>query len=107
MNAIVSKVGCKFSDVADKISNSKVYRTAEKIAVGIGAGLMTVGVSALNTFAAEGDVAGTDLSAVVTAAANVENIMKNAKPFIEPAIIIMCGVCGLRLGMKFLRGSAK
>jgi len=105
MNAIMSNARAKLSSAADKISNSKAYKTCEKIAVGAGAGLMSVGMSAINAFASS--AGGVDLGSTVTAAANVDNIMKNAEPFIEPAIIIMCGVAGLRLGMKFLRGSAK
>lgn len=100
---IMTNVKTKLSSVSGKILGSKAYKTVERIAVGAGTGLTALGVTAINSSAAD-DV---DFSAVITAAANVGNIMKNAQPFIEPAIIIMCGVAGLRLGMKFLRGAAK
>lgn len=106
MNA-VTNAKTRVSAFADKVTNSKAYRTAERLAVGASAGLTAMGVTAMNAFAADGNVGGADIGAIATAAANVDNVMKNATPFIEPAIIIMCGVAGLRLGMKFLRGSTR
>lgn len=101
----MTNVKAKLSAVADKVSNSKLYKGAEKVAVSTGLALSTAGISAMNALAASEE--NVDFTATITAAANVNNIMKNAAPFIEPAIIIMCAVAGLRLGMRFLRGSAR
>ena len=84
-----------------KVVNSKVVSKALDASDAVGA---SVCLLATNAFAAEGS---TDLSSVITAAANIDSIMENAKPFVSPAIIIMCSIAGLRMGMKFLRGAAK
>lgn len=95
MNAIKTKV----ASVAKKVSNSKAYKTAERIAVGAGASVMALGASI--------SASAVDWGSTISAETAVGSIAENASDFIEPAIIIMCAVSGLRLGMKFLRGSAR
>lgn len=95
MNAIKTKV----ASMAEKVSNSKAYKTAERIAVGAGASVMALGASI--------SASAVDWGSTISAETAVGSIAENASDFIEPAIIIMCAVSGLRLGMKFLRGSAR
>ena len=103
----MTNVKAKISAVADKVANSKLYKGVEKVAVGASAVIGTVGLTVMNSFAAEGVSGGVDLGATLTSIGAADKIMANASPFVEPAIIIMCAVGGLRLGMKFLRGSAR
>ncbi len=98
MNTIVTKARMKCAEVADKLYNSKAYRCAEKVAVGASTALAGVGLSAMSAFAA-------DLGSIVTSAASADSILENAEPFIEPAIILLCSIGGIRLGMRFLRSS--
>ena len=91
--------------LASKIHDSKAYKAVEKVAVGASAVVTTASLTLMNPLAAEGG--GVDLAATLTSIGAADKIMSNASPFVEPAIIIMCAVGGLRLGMKFLRGSAR
>ena len=100
MNTIATKVRMKCAEIADKVSQSKVYKGAEKIAVGASTALMGVGLTAIDSFAVDGEV-----SNAITTAINVGDIIENASPFIESAIMVLCAVGGIKLGMRFLRGS--
>ena len=95
MNAIKTKV----ATVEGKISDSKAYKAVERVAVGAGASIMALGASIT--------ASAVDWGSTISAETAVSSIADNASDFIEPAIIIMCAVSGLRLGMKFLRGSAR
>lgn len=97
---VMTNAKTKLSQISGKVLDSKAYKMAERIAVGAGAGLATIGISAMNAFAV-------DWGSTISAETAVGSIAENASDFIEPAIIIMCAVSGLRLGMKFLRGSAR
>ena len=97
---VMTKTRTKLSQLSGKILDSKAYKTAEHVVVGAGASLAALGVSAMNASAV-------DWGSTVTAETAIASIAENASGFIEPAIIIMCAVAGLRLGMKFLRGSTK
>lgn len=96
MNTIKSKV----LSVADKVTNSKLYKGAEKVLVCGSAALMTVAGSAITSYAVEADNTIQNAIAVDTA-----DILNKAQPFITPAITIMCCVGGIKLGMRFLRSS--
>ena len=97
---IMTKTRTKLSQLSGKILDSKAYKTAERVAIGASSGLAALGVSAMNSSAV-------DWGAAISAETAIGYISENAADFIEPAIIIMCAVSGLRLGMRFLRGSAK
>lgn len=97
---IMTKTRTKLSQLSGKILDSKPYKAVERVAVGAGISLATLGVSAMNASAV-------DWGSTITAEAAINSISGNAADFIEPAILIMCAVSGLRLGMKFLRGSAR
>ena len=99
MNATMTKARMKCAEVANKFSSSPVYKKAEKLAVTAGAAVSSLGLMALNA-SAEGEI-----SNAITAAVSTDDIMSNASPFIESAIIVLCAVGGIKLGMRFLRGS--
>lgn len=84
-----------------KVVNSKAVTKVLDASAAVGASACLL---ATNAFAADG---ASDISSIVAAAASVDSIMENAKPFISPAIMIMCAFTGVRMGMKFLRGAAK
>lgn len=96
MNAIKTKA----MGIASKVTGSKVYKAVEKTAVAGSVALMGIGVSAMNTFAAEID--NTIQNEIVV---NTADILNKAQPFITPAITILCCVGGMKLGMRFLRSS--
>ncbi len=99
MNATMTNIKARCAQVADKVSNSPVYKKAEKLAVA-GAGVVSsLGAMAV-TASAEGEI-----SNAITTAINTDNIITNASPFIESAIMVLCAVGGIKLGMRFLRGS--
>lgn len=98
MNAIKTKA----IELASKVTGSKAYKAAEKTAVAGSVALMGLGVSAMNTFAAEIDNTVQNTIAVEVKSAEILN---NAQPFITPAITILCIVGGMKLGMRFLRSS--
>lgn len=82
-------------------TNSKFTNAFNKVTNAVTAGSAAVtalALSAVNTSAI-------DWGATITASSALDEISSGASPFIEPSIIIMCGVAGLRLGMRFLRGS--
>lgn len=81
--------------------NPKCVKAVNKITNAVSAGCAAVtalAVSAVNSSAI-------DWGATITAENALTEISSGASPFVEPAIIIMCGVAGLRLGMRFLRGA--
>lgn len=89
----------KIACFADKVSNSKVYKGIEKVAVTAGAGLITAGTMAMTSFAESG------VSTLVIAELKSKDIFDNALPFINAGIPILAAVGGLRLGVRFLRGA--
>lgn len=95
-----TNIKSKLFSVADKVTNSKVYKGIEKVAVTASAALMTAGVSAMSAFAAEID--NTIQNEIVV---NTADILNKAQPFITPAITVLCCVGGMKLGMRFLRSS--
>lgn len=101
MNAMFEKAKVKLCAVADKIENSKVYKGVEKVAVTAGAGLITAGTLAMNSFAADDAGIGT----IVLAEINSGDVLNTAKPFINAGIPILAIVGGIKLGTRFLRGS--
>lgn len=90
----------KIVGFADKVTNSKIYKAVEKAAVTAGAGLFTAGTLAMTSFAA--DEVG---STTVLTAINSKEVLNNAMPFINAGIPILAVVGGIRLGVRFLRGS--
>lgn len=86
--------------VADKVTNSKAYKSVEKGLVVGSATLMTAGATALSSYAAEIDNTFQNAISVDTA-----DILNKMQPFVTPAITIMCCVGGIKLGMRFLRSS--
>lgn len=101
MNAKIEKAKMKLCAVADKVENSKAYKAVEKVAVTAGAGLITAGTLAMNSFAADDAGVGT----IVLAEINSGDILNTAKPFINAGIPILAIVGGIKLGTRFLRGS--
>lgn len=89
----------KLCAVADKVTNSKVYKACEKGVVTVGAGLMSVGAMAVTACAESG------VGSVVLSEINSSDVLKNAMPFINAGIPILVVVGGIRLGTRFLRGS--
>lgn len=94
---VIKKIVC--SKPVQSFANSKPVMKAMEIGAAASAAVSALTVSA---FAADGDI-----SSIVAAAASVDSIMENCKPFISPAIMVMCAFTGVRMGMKFLRGAAK
>ena len=94
-----------FENIKNKVvkfaTNPKCVKAFNKVTNVVTAGSAAVtalALSAVNTSAI-------DWGATITASTALEEISSGASPFVEPSIIIMCGVAGLRLGMRFLRGS--
>ncbi len=92
----VNSLKAKVAGVADKISNSRLYKTAEKGAVAASAFLTTAGASAVNAFA-EGEVGGITV--------DTAQILSTADPYIKAAVSVLCVVGGFKLGIRILRGS--
>ncbi|MCM1328093.1 MAG: hypothetical protein NC253_01505 [Ruminococcus sp.] len=88
--------------VADKVTNSKVYKGLEKAAVLGSTALMTAGATVIGSSAAEVDNTVQNALSVTVSSAEVLN---NAQPFITPAITLLCIVGGMKLGMRFLRSA--
>jgi len=93
-NSIKAKAAC----LVDKVSGSKLYKAVEKGAVTASAFLMTTGVAAMTTFAAEIDNTLQNSLAVDETA-----VLNYTQPFMSPAIKILCVVGGIKLGMSFLK----
>ena len=93
---VKNKIAC----FADKVTNSKAYKAVEKVAVTAGAGLITAGTMAMSSFAV--DEVG---STLVISEIKSSTILDNAMPFINAGIPILAVVGGIRLGVRFLRGS--
>ena len=90
----------KVAGIVSKVENSSLYKKGTKIATafsvgGIGMSLMAINSSALS------------FASAVSSALAIEQISDGVKDFIEPSIIIMCAVAGIRLGMRFLRGATR
>ena len=96
MNATMTKARMKCAEVADKVMSSKAYKAVEKGAVMTGATLATVGMTAVTSFAEE----------VGTGSIDPSLVTEGAAPYIDKAIPILLTVAGIRLGWRFLRGSA-
>ncbi|MBD5144986.1 MAG: hypothetical protein HDT21_03605 [Ruminococcus sp.] len=96
----ITNVKSKVSAIADKVSNSKIYKAVERGAVVGSATLMGVGMSAVNAFAVDAD--NTLLNSITV---DTADILNKAQPFITPAITVLCCVGGMKLGMRFLRSS--
>lgn len=107
MNTRFENAKMKLCAVADKVTSSKVYKGAEKVAVTVGAGLMTAGAMAVSAFAenAVDGAAGSTGTTIALAAIKASDILQNATPFINAGIPILAVVGGIRLGVRFLRGS--
>lgn len=86
-------------------TNPKCVKAFNKVTNAVTAGSAAVTALGLSAFSASAEGGGIDWGATVTASTALSQISEGASPFIEPSIIIMCGVAGLRLGMRFLRGS--
>lgn len=84
--------------VADKVTNSKVYKSVEKGLVVGSATLMTAGATVLSSYAAEIDNTLQNSLAVDESA-----VLNYTQPFMSPAIKILCVVGGIKLGMSFLK----
>lgn len=93
---VKNKIAC----FADKVTNSKAYKSVEKVVVTAGAGLITAGTMAMTSFAADEVGSTTALTAI-----NSKEVLNNAMPFINAGIPILAVVGGIRLGVRFLRGS--
>ena len=100
MNAKIEKAQMKLCAVADKVENSKAYKAVEKVAVTAGAGLITAGTLAMTSFAVDEVGSTTALTAI-----NSKEVLSNAMPFINAGIPILAVVGGIKLGVRFLRGS--
>lgn len=98
MNAKIENVKMKLCAVADKLENSKAYRAVEKTAVTAGAGIMTAGVMAINSFADT-----SSLGSIALAEINSGDVVDVAMKFVNIGLPIFAVVGGLRLGMRFLR----
>lgn len=100
MNAKIEKAKMKLCALADKVENSKAYKAVEKVAVTAGAGLITAGTMAMTSFATDEIGSTTALTAI-----NSKEVLSNAMPFINAGIPILAVVGGIKLGVRFLRGS--
>lgn len=105
MNAktTMSNVKQKLAVYADKVQNSKIYKSAEKVAVSVGAGAVALGTMAVTSFAET--PAGENVGTVLLADIKAGDVLNNAMPFINAGIPILVVVGGIRLGMRFLRGT--
>ncbi len=86
----------KVVGIADKISGSKFYKSAEKAAVTASAFLTTVGISAMNAFAEAGTPA-------IDITVDPSTVVTNASPFIKASLSVLCVVGGIKLGLGFLK----
>ena len=102
MNAKFEQAKMKLCAVADKVENSKAYKAIERGAVTVGAAATSLGVMGMSAFAAEGD---NTLANVLAVEVSSGDILDSAQPFITAGIPILCIVGGLKLGIRFLRGS--
>lgn len=100
-----------FDDLKTKITSkaSSIFTSPKAVKV-LNAvnGVCASGLAAAVTgFAVSAEDAGIDWGATITSASAISEISKNASGFVEPAIIVMCAVSGLRLGWRFLRSAAR
>lgn len=103
MNAKIENAKMKLCAVADKVSNSKAYKAVERGAVTAGAAITTLGVMGMSAFAEE--TVDNTLANVIAVKVSSADILDSAQPFITAGIPILCIVGGLKLGIRFLRGS--
>lgn len=89
-----------FCAVAEKVTSSKAYKAVEKGAVTAGAAITTLGFMGMSAFAE-----GADLTTFAISNLKADDIISTAQPFITAGIPILCIVGGLKLGIRFLRGS--
>lgn len=80
----------------------KCVKAVNKITNAVSAGAAAVTAFAISA----SNASAVDWGATITAENAISEIASGASPFVEPAIIIMCSVAGLKLGMRFIRGSA-
>lgn len=100
MNAKIENAKMKLCAVADKVSNSKVYKAVERGAVTTSAVISSLGLMGITSSAAEIDNTLQNAISVDTA-----EILNMTQPFMTPAITVLCCVGGIKLGMRFLKGS--
>lgn len=91
--------------IKEKIVNSKVVRSvvnskAFNKAVDI-AGTAAVAMTALATSAS----AETGVGSAVLSEINSADVINNAMPFVNAALPILCVVGGVKIGVRFLKGS--
>ncbi len=103
MNVLSAKT--KVACIADKISNSKLYKTVEKGAVTASAFLATAGVSAVNAFAEEMLPLPDRDYISIRSSFNLDEFLSTANPYIKAAIGVLCIVGGFKLGIRIFRGS--
>ena len=89
--------------IKEKIVNSKVVRSvvnskAFNKAVDI-AGTAAVAMTALATSASA------DATSVALSTINSADVINNAMPFVNAALPILCVVGGVKIGVRFLKGS--
>lgn len=94
----MNEIKAKVMSVANKVTNSKVYKGIEKGLVVGSAALVTVAGSAVSTFAAE-----LDNTLQNSLAVDEASVLNYTQPFMSPAIKILCVVGGIKLGMSFLK----
>lgn len=91
---VMTNAKSKLFQISGKVLDSNAYKTAERIAVGAGVGLATIGVSSMNAFAES-----------LTISVDEGAVLSNASPFLGPAVTILCIVGGIKLGWSFLKRS--
>lgn len=89
----------KFADFAVKHDLVGKAQKLERAAIAGAAAVTAAGMSAVNAFAF-------DVGMTVTADKAVEEIAEGVAPYTEPAVIILCGVAGIKLGQKLLKRAA-
>lgn len=102
MNAKIEQAKMKLCAVADKVENSKAYKSFERGAVAVGAAVTSLGIMGMSAFAAEVD---NTVSNSIAVSVSADEILDSAQPFITAGIPILCIVGDLKLGIRFLRGS--
>lgn len=102
MNAKIEQAKMKLCAVADKVEKSKAYKAVERGAVTVGAAVTSLGVMGMSAFATEAD---NTVANAISVSVSSDQILNNAQPFITAGIPILCIVGGIKLGMRFLRGS--
>ncbi len=102
MSAISVKT--KVAGIADKVSDSKLYKAVEKGAVTVSVFLTTAGFSNINAFAEEMLPVDHDYVSI-RSSINIDEFLSTANPYIKAALGVLCVVGGFKLGIRILRGS--